>query len=288
MGMAQRIRAMTWNIWGRNWNWYERYPIIVSIIREIQPDIIALQEVWAESMESTAGSAHAIAEELGYHCYSIMAAPLDDFYIGNAVLSRWPIVHSGYELLPTDAEGSERRVAAYSLVSCQCGTIPVVTAHLSWERHLSQVRQLQTESLARLATRLADSEWPPILMGDFNCDPDSDEIRMLTGRRSRPPGLVVFQDAWEQAGNGSDGFTWAPRNSYFTATRHLNLTAMPWLRRRLDYIFIGLPDGRDDKILPIQVEAARLVGEGDAQRLEGSDHYGVVADLVPHRLDLKR
>jgi endonuclease/exonuclease/phosphatase family metal-dependent hydrolase len=284
MTMHNRIRVMTWNIWGRNWNWEERLPIILSVLAESQPDVIALQEVWAESMESTAGSASAIAEAMGYHCYSIMAAPLDDFCIGNALLARWPLVERGWEPLPTDAEGPERRVAVYGLVSSPCGTLPVVTAHLSWERHLSEIRQFQTEALARLATRLADSGWPPIVMGDFNCDPDSDEIRMLTGRRSRPRGLVVFQDAWEQAGNGSDGCTWTPENSYHSATRHLELTAMPWLRRRLDYIFVGLPDGRASTTLPIQVERVWLVGRGEADKREGSDHYGVIADLIPRRL----
>jgi len=284
MAIRNIIRVMTWNIWGRNWNWNERLPVILSVLRESQPDVIGLQEVWAESMESTAGSAFAIAEALGYHCYSIMVSPVGDCYIGNALLARWPIAERGSESLPTDAERPERRLAVYGLVSSPYGTLPVVTTHLSWERHLSEIRQLQTEALARLATRLADSEWPPIVMGDFNCDPSSDEIRMLTGRRSRPRGLVVFQDAWEQAGSGSDGHTWAPENSYYAATRHLALTAMPWLKRRLDYIFVGLPDGRAKTTLPIQVERAWLVGTGEENLPEGSDHYGVVADLVPHRL----
>jgi endonuclease/exonuclease/phosphatase family metal-dependent hydrolase len=283
-----RIRVMTWNIWGRNHNWLERLSVILNVLRDSHADIIALQEVWAESTDSGVGQARTIAESLEYSYYAVMASRQADFYIGNALLSRWPMRAAGHEVLPTATESSEKRVAVYSEVSSPFGSVPVVTAHLSWERHLSDVRQLQTEALADIASRLADSTWPPIVMGDFNSDPESDEIRLLTGRRSRSRDLVVFQDAWEQAGDGTAGFTWTPESGYYAVSRHLGLPAMPWLRRRLDYIFVGLPDGRENTALPIQVERAWLGGKASNEKLDGSDHYAVIADLVPHPVSSSR
>jgi endonuclease/exonuclease/phosphatase family metal-dependent hydrolase len=42
---------------------------------------------------------------------------------------------------------------------------------------------------------------PPVLTGDFNAVPDSDEMRLLGGMRTAPaePGQVLL-DAWEYAG----------------------------------------------------------------------------------------
>jgi len=43
----------------------------------------------------------------------------------------------------------------------------------------------------------------------FNAGPDSDEIRLLNGRSQPPVDGLVFYDAWEIAGDGGPGFTWA-------------------------------------------------------------------------------
>lgn len=279
----QALRVMTWNIWGRHGDWAKRLPIIVDTLSNVNADIIALQEVWAKSGDAENGQAKYLAEALGYNHHSFMVTRGSEFCIGNALLARWPMAGKGHEFLPTGLGTSEgRRVAVYALVSSPFGPIPVITSHLSWQRNLSDVRQLQVQTLAVLATNLTSSLWPPVLMGDFNSDPDSDEIRLLTGRRAIPRDQVVFQDAWEQGGSGSAGFTWTHENSHYPASKNMTLDAMPWLRRRLDYIFVGLPDERPNDILPIQVERSWLEGNAGSQELEGSDHYAVVADLVPH------
>ena len=48
---------------------------------------------------------------------------------------------------------------------------------------------------------------PVIVCGDFNTGPDSDEIRMLTGRAATAAPGKVFYDSWEIAGDSSAGCT---------------------------------------------------------------------------------
>ena len=47
--------------------------------------------------------------------------------------------------------------------------------------------------------------FPPVLMGDFNAEPDSDEIRYLRGYHSRLGRSVYFADCFAAAGDGSPG-----------------------------------------------------------------------------------
>ena len=286
MTNRQALRVMTWNLWGRYGDWQARMPIIVNTLRSANADIIALQEVWAEPRNEGADQTRMLANALGYDCHSFLKKQQEGHLTGNALLSRWPMTGKGYDLLPVNpSSGTEKRMAVYASVVSPFGQVPVISTHLSWQRNLSDLRQLQAEALAALATNLASFSWPPILMGDFNSDPDSDEIRMLTGKRSIRRDMLVFQDAWEQGNTGSVGHTWTPENRHYIASRRMHLAAMPWLRRRLDYIFIGLPDGRPDAILPIQVERAWLSGMGSTNESEGSDHYAVIADLLPHHCD---
>ena len=44
-----RISILTQNIWNLNYYWKRRKPLIVELIKELDPDIVALQEVAGKS-----------------------------------------------------------------------------------------------------------------------------------------------------------------------------------------------------------------------------------------------
>jgi endonuclease/exonuclease/phosphatase family metal-dependent hydrolase len=44
--VSTHVRIATWNIWARYGPWPERAPVIESTLREIDADIVGLQEVW--------------------------------------------------------------------------------------------------------------------------------------------------------------------------------------------------------------------------------------------------
>lgn len=98
----------------------------------------------------------------------------------------------------------------------------------------SSTRQLQAARLLELASTWRGdptSDLPVVLGGDLNAVPDSEEVRLLTGRRPGVAG-IVFSDAWEQCGDG-DGATWLRDNPHCADSA--------WPDRRIDYVMVSWP-----------------------------------------------
>ena len=56
-----RVRVMTWNIWWRfGPRWRDRQPALLETLRQVDPDVVALQEVWG-SDETTQADEFAAA-----------------------------------------------------------------------------------------------------------------------------------------------------------------------------------------------------------------------------------
>lgn len=65
------LRVVSWNVWWRfGTDWQQRQSRIVLRLRELAPDIIGLQEVWATNSTT---QADVLAEVLGMH--AAFAAP---------------------------------------------------------------------------------------------------------------------------------------------------------------------------------------------------------------------
>ena len=150
------------------------------------------------------------------------------------------------------------------------GRLRIYDTHLNWRFDQSDVRQEQVRFVAGFIAegRKRDDEprYPPILAGDLNAAPDSDEIRMLTGRTAVAAPRLVFHDAWEVAGDGSPGCTWTNANEW--AREDLEPD------RRIDYVLVGWPGWGGAG----HVVDCRLVGH-PVDGLSPSDHLGVVAEL---------
>jgi len=109
--------------------------------------------------------------------------------------------------------------------------------------------------------------YPAVLCGDLNAEPDSDEVRMLTGKASVPvPGLVLF-DAWEATNGPAGGLTWADRNPFAAAAFEHD--------RRIDYVLASWRRG-DGRGQPV---SCRVVGDEPVAGVWPSDHFGVLAEL---------
>ena len=186
--------------------------------------------------------------------------------MGNAVLSRWPIVGSESRDLPGIADRDERRFVLRADIDGPRGPIQVFSTHLNYRFDHSAVRQDQVRALCRFVVDSGAREFPAVVCGDLNADPESDEIRMLTGQAAPPEPPLVFHDAWRVAGEGP-GSTWRNDNPYAVLDLEPD--------RRIDYVLASWPKegGRG------HVVAAHVAGDGPVDGVHPSDHLAVVADL---------
>jgi endonuclease/exonuclease/phosphatase family metal-dependent hydrolase len=263
------MRVLTWNLWWRYGPWQRRRDAIAATLADVRPDVCGLQEVWGHGGQNLAAD---LAERLGLHwCWAVAHAHPDgdEIAIGNAVLSRWPITGQAEVALPT-RDPDEARVALHARIDAPGGVLPMFTTHLTYQPGGSAVRLPQVRRLAEFVAENGDGgAYPPMVTGDLNAEPTSDELRLLGGVVTAPavPGLVLL-DAWRYADPADPGFTWDRRNGYQADT------VIP--DSRIDYILVGLPrDGRG------RVRSTRLAGTAPVAGVWPSDHFAVVTDLQP-------
>jgi endonuclease/exonuclease/phosphatase family metal-dependent hydrolase len=270
-----RLVVATLNIWNKSGPWPERLGAIRRELSALAPDVIGLQEVLRmEAMpEQTAATDQAteIAEGMGYQiAYAKAQAFGAGLAFGNALLSRHPILESRGFILP-GSESGETRCLLYARVATPHGQLPVFVTHLNWKLHHGSVRLSQVRAIVDKLFELApvdDEHLPPVLMGDFNAEPDSDEIRFLRGLATIEGRSVYLADVWSYAGQGP-GYTFDRKNR-FAALAH----EPP---RRIDYIFVR---GPDRKFRGEPVSARLCFATASAAELWPSDHFGVVSELV--------
>lgn len=266
-----RLRVLTWNLWHRFGPWEARRPAIAATLARLDADVICLQEVWEDA---TVGFAEELAAGLGFHHAYGARLEVEGVRFGNAVLSRWPITASEVLPLPAPEGAEELRTCLRADVEGPRGALQLFSTHLNWRFDQSDVRQEQVRAICQFvdgAKPAGGRRYPPILAGDFNADPDSDEMRLLTGRAATPVPKLVFHDAWEVAGQASDssatGATWTNRNPY------ARLDLEP--DRRIDYVLVGWPKaGGAGHVTRCTVEGLEPV-----DGVVPSDHLAVLAEL---------
>ncbi|WP_141311192.1 endonuclease/exonuclease/phosphatase family protein [Streptomyces spinoverrucosus] len=270
------MRVVTWNLWWRFGPWAERQKAILGALRELRPDVVGLQEVWDAGGENLA---EWLAGELGLHwTWAPSHAPerwqhrIGDpaVGIGNAVLSRWPITEQAVLPLPAPTDVNDGRLALYTRLATPSYPVPFFTTHLTSALHASATRCRQVTALAEfVAEHRGDTPFPPVVTGDFNAWPDSDEIRLFGGYRTAPavPRQVLL-DAWEYADPAAPSHTWDPANPYVAPGRYPGA--------RVDYIHVGPPGPNALG----HVRSVRRAGDGPVDGVWPSDHAAVVADLA--------
>jgi endonuclease/exonuclease/phosphatase family metal-dependent hydrolase len=262
------ISVVTINIWNKQGPWPRRLEILRRQLAALDPDLIALQEVM-HLPGAGANQAEELAQPLDFRvayatAWPIAGGPLE---LGNALLSRWPILEQRTFTLPVERSGEEGRSLLYALVDAPAGRLPVYVTHLSWQFHVSHVRAQQVRAVDDAVRETAGAGvLPPILMGDFNAEPESDEIRFLRGLTALGGRGTYWADCFALAGRGP-GATYSRQNPYAADLREPE--------RRIDYVFVRGPD-KHKRGEPL---AARVVLTEPEGEVWPSDHFGVHAEI---------
>ncbi len=213
--------------------------------------------------------AQRLADETGLHLARTTDADGRPQEFGNAILSRWPIESVEMVKLSGEDGTPSHRSALAATVTTPAGPQVFAVTHLTWQYDASPLRLRQLAEVIELVDRVRSddpADPPPVLGGDFNAVPDSDEVRCLTGL-SEPyrPGMI-FTDCWAAVGDGP-GHTWTRDNPHAADAL--------WPRRRLDYVFVAWPRPK-----PLgNPLSARLAGVEAPVGIVASDHYAVVVEL---------
>jgi endonuclease/exonuclease/phosphatase family metal-dependent hydrolase len=246
-GQKSSLTVMTLNLWGHN-KWRSRRWAVVDWINELQPDLVALQEVVVRRIGIRQAS--WIAKRTGMTATFGPAKPIRGGHFGNAVLSRLPVRGSRCRSLTDAWSGNEPRAIVTVDVDAHGRRVFCSSTHLSWQLDEGWIRQQQVRDIARVVgAQPADAL--AIVCGDFNATPDSPEIGFMKSRD--------LTDTYAAANPGEQGHTWSNANP-FAAEENLP-------DRRIDYIFVSA--GR--------VRSADVVCDQPRRGAWPTDHFGVVA-----------
>ena len=222
------VRVMSYNIHSAyNVAGGQDLEAIASVIEDSGADIIGLQEVArTRLMDGGADMPTWLAKRLEME---LVFAGTEEPIWGNAILSRYPILESGYQALTREDSLIGRGYLWAKIDVGEDQHLLVVVTHL---HHLHQRVEDDFVRLAQIPEILDylidKSQF--VLLGDFNAEPDSPEIGLIY-----EAGVV---DAWLEAGEGP-GFTVDSNNP----------------AKRIDYLWHS-PDLSATEIAVIQTTAS--------------------------------
>ena len=264
------MRVVTMNIWGRNGDWAARRAVLVKGLRDLRPDLIALQETIVcdgyDQARDILGDAFAIVHQRTRQSRDGM---------GVSIASRWPVRQSrelDLHLTERVGEFPATTLVADIDVPGGIGRLLFVNHFPSYEPAFERERELQSVAAARLIDELSGADRPRVVLaGDLDADPGAASIRFWSGRQSLDGLSVCFLDAWASThADSDDGQTFTTRNPLMSSSW--------WPFTRIDYIFVGC-DERGRPGLRV-VDSARVFDQA-SDGVWASDHFGVRADLEP-------
>lgn len=256
---------------------------------DLEPDVVCLQEVWEGAGSTNTGgwiADHASGE--WFWAFGGFASPTSErtkadstFRFGSAILSRWPIDSVDVMSLPSRPDGRALphvtlwppalpRDFTFELLHVRTAGLDVYSTHLQPMRAQAALRVEQVLFIDDAIGRTYDpvSSLPPILCGDFNATPESDEIRFLTGCAVIDGRSTCFNDAWT-AVNDQPGMTQDLANDQYEV-----FNEPP---KRIDYVFVGDPSLRREGAG--RVLSASLAFNQPRTGVFASDHYGLCVDV---------
>jgi endonuclease/exonuclease/phosphatase family metal-dependent hydrolase len=262
------LRVLTLNVWGPYDEWSRRADMLRTGIDRLAPHMVTLQETVATPDRDQA------QEILGEGWTVVHQRSRETDGSGITTASRFPVENS----FEVDLHVSERTFDfACTTLVCEVrapepwGRVWLVNHFPDYQPSHEVERERQAVRAARcLEGLLLSRPGHVVVAGDFDADPDAASLRFWTGRQSLDGLSVCYRDAWESVhGGGSPGGdTYVPDNPWSDD--------WDWPFRRIDHVLVRC-DSHGGPTL--RVDGCRRVFDGEHDT--ASDHYGLLAELVP-------
>lgn len=239
---------------------------IAAAIRELDPDVVCLQEVpwhWgsaAQRLAQDTGLNHLYVRANGNR-WAIL------FEEGEAILSRYPLRDADFAELEPRAAFFQRRMVLRATADTPWGPLRVFATHLTHDNPRANAGQA-----AFLAAFVAASgQGAAVVAGDFNAAEDDAQIRGLD-----------WIDTYRQAHPDEPGYTCcvddlAPGPGLAGAGPGQPLT------KRIDFIFFVPGEGQAGGAGSRRVVSSRRVLDAPFRTADGwlwpSDHVGVLSEI---------
>jgi endonuclease/exonuclease/phosphatase family metal-dependent hydrolase len=277
---------MTLNLWNTPADLERRLDAAAAEISRRGPDVLCLQEVL--TLPDGGHVATALAQRVGMEIAiagAFLAAGMSGIVSGLAILTRLPVraVHE-LDLPGRGSNGNAHGALVAELVAPSGRPLVVATTHLAWGGGAEAARCAQVLTLDDFLHELPAAIAPgaiTVLTGDFNCLPESDSVRFLTGLGAIGGRSTFWTDAWAVAGHGS-GSTSGPDNPWAATTAaQVGITEPSRLpQRRIDFILVrDWVYGRPGEPLVARRAFVEAHDDGAGAPIVASDHWGVEADL---------
>jgi vancomycin resistance protein VanJ len=242
---AKSLTILTYNIHSET----QRLDPMIALIREADPDVVAMQEV---SQEAARRFDQVLADRYPYRKLHTFPG---NGVVGQGVLSKYPILNDNYwrnENLP-DKLGHQRIQIDVNSVA-----VTLYNAHpihpILKGGHLFYT-ELRAQEIQSVLDRASHEYGPLIIVGDFNMADQSGDYQQITAR---------YADTYREVGWGL-GPTFPDFSSVNAVPGAVRALPVPPLVR-LDYVF------HNDALYPIEARVWNSSG--------GSDHRPVFVRLA--------
>lgn len=244
------ISILSLNIWFDSEDWPARFELMLKEIRQLDPDIIGMQEVIQR--QELNNQAMQLADSLGYYFYfDSVDDESRDTRFGNAILSRYPIEETNFRALePLDAY----RKVVHTRISVDGQVLDVYNTHLHNPQETTETRITQMRDMLDFIDETSTSDLV-FVTGDFNANPDWEEMDVMYDRF-----IDVYPMFYE---NHLD-----PEHS--TLNYHIGHS-----QRRIDYVFFE--EKSSDFLTPVSAEI--VLDKPNENDIYPSDHFGVLANF---------
>ncbi len=242
--------VLSYNIEADDGNWPGRFAFMLEKIREVEVDIMGLQEVLQTAHLDN--QAMQMADSLGFYYYF---DSVDDeaqvHRYGNAIVSRYPIEETNFRALePLD----RYRNAIHARINVNGHIVDKYTTHLHHHPLDHDIRAVQIADLLDFIAE-TNSGGYIFVTGDFNANPDWDEMQQM---------YAPLQDVYPLF------------HENHLDPEHATLNhRMGHQMRRIDYVFFN--KASMERLLPMSAEII-MDQEHEDPEME-NDHFGVFAEF---------